>query len=325
MTHDDENTASPSASDLSPVAAKALDWFICHQSGAMTAAEQAAFDAWRAEPAHARAYARIAGLWDSPEFAQALENQTPPAAAHSGLPKGGLRIAMALAAMLILAVGLGHAAGLNPLTPPADHATATGERTEVSLSDGSRLVLNAESAVNLSFGPDGRQVDLVRGEAFFDVVRDPKRPFEVTAGHSVTRVLGTAFSVTLRKGETEVRVQSGHVQVTGDDGSGPVDLTPGQGVTVAAGHPGTAKPLEAKTSFAWLDGRFVFRDRPLAEVMDRLARHHRGKIVLTTKRLRDLRVSGNYRLDDPAAVVASLADVAGAEMVRLPGLLTVLH
>lgn len=308
--------------------AEALDWFTRRQSGTMTTDAARAFAAWHgAHPDNARAYERVARLWASPEFARAVETQaaapTPPP--RPARPRAALRPLLALAAALVLAVGLGHVLDANPFQPSVDHGTDTGQRTDVSLPDGSVVVLNAESAMNVSFDADRRRVELVRGEAFFDVRPDTERPFEVMAGRSVTRVVGTAFSVALQDGDAEVRVKRGHVRVTGDDGGTPVDLTPGEGVTVIAGHAGDATVIAPQTAFAWVDGRFVFHDRPLAEVMDRLSRHHKDRVVLTTDRLRRLRVSGNYRLDDPAAVVAALADVAGAEIIRVPGLLTVLH
>jgi len=323
MTHDAENP------DHDVAMTEALDWFTRRQSGMMTSGEADAFEVWRAaHPDNARAYDRVAGLWAAPEFARAVAAQapattlTPPP--RPARIRAGLRPVLALAAVLVLAVGLGSLTGSTLFPPSADHVTDTGQHTKVPLPDGSMVVLNAESAVNVSFDAGKRRVELVRGEAFFDVRPDTARPFEVAAGRSLTRVVGTAFSVTLQGGNAEVHVQRGHVRVTGDDGGTPVDLTPGQGVTVTAGHAGGAAraPQEA---FAWLDGRFVFHDRPLAEVMARLARHHKDRVVLTTDRLRTLRVSGNYRLDDPAAVVAALADVAGADVIRLPGLLTVLH
>ena len=320
MTHDDENP------DHDTAMAEALDWFTRRQSGTMTAGEVRAFAAWHAaHPDNAHAYERVARLWASPEFTRAVETQAPTTMPRSARPRAALRPVLALAAALVLAVGLGHLLGGNPFQPSADHGTETGQRAEVSLPDGSVVVLNAESAMNVSFDPDRRRVELLRGEAFFDVRPDPERPFEVAAGRSLTRVVGTAFSVTLQDGDTEVRVKRGHVRVAGDDGRTPVDLTPGEGVTVTAGHVGDAAAFVSQTTFAWIDGRLVFHDQPLAEVIAQLARHHKDPVVLATGRLRTLRVSGNYRLNDPAAVVAALADVAGAEVIRLPGLLTVLH
>ena len=316
MTHDDENP------DHDAAMAEALDWFTRRQSGTMTSDEAGTFDAWRAAHAdNARAYDRVAGLWASPDFIRALEAQAVP----PSRPRISLRPILALAAALVLAVGLGHLSGGNPFQPSADHGTETGQRAEVPLPDGSVVVLNAESAVNVFFDAGKRRVDLSRGEAFFDVRPDTARPFEVAAGRSLTRVVGTAFSVTLQGDDTKVRVQRGHVRVTGDDGGAPLDLTPGEGGTVTRGHARDTAPLEPQVAFAWLDGRLVFHDRPLAEVMARLARHHKDRVVLATARLRTLRVSGNYRLDDPAAVITALADVAGADVIRLPGLLTVLH
>lgn len=319
MAHDDENP------DQDAAIAEALDWFTRRQSGTMTTDEARTFTAWHAaHPDNARAYDRVVRLWASPEFARAVETQAA-APTPSPRPRAVLRPLLALAAALVLAVGLGHLLAGNPFQPSADHGTETGQRAKIPLPDGSMVLLNAESAMNVSFNADRRRVELVRGEAFFDVRLDTERPFEVAAGRSLTRVVGTAFSVTLQGGDTEVRVKRGHVRVTGDDGGMAVDLTPGEGVTVTAGHTGGAAAFAPQTAFAWTDGRFVFHDRPLAEVLNRLSRHHKDRVILATERLRRLRVSGNYRLDDPAAVVAALAEVAGADVIRLPGLLTVLH
>ena len=75
--------------------------------------------------------------------------------------------------------------------------------------------------------------------------------------------------------------------------------------------------IDPNDAFAWLEGRIRFRDRRLGDVLDELRRYHRGIIIVADGRIAEIRVSGNYRLDDPALVVASLAEAVGATLTRL--------
>ncbi|MDC7987265.1 FecR domain-containing protein, partial [Rhodoplanes sp. TEM] len=203
----------------------------------------------------------------------------------------------------------------------ADHVTATGRQDRVVLPDGSTLVLNSDTAVGLDFAADRRTVRLIRGEAFLDVVRDPDRPFHVTGHFADVEVVGTAFAV--RAGDTadDVVLQRGRLAVrplaAAPAAAASVTLAPLQAVSVGAAGAGRVAAVDGDTAFAWLDGRLRFRDRPLGRVLDELRRYHRGVIIVADRRLEALRVSGNYRIDDPALVVASLADAVGARLTRL--------
>lgn len=309
---------------------KALAWFARLRGEDVSAAERAAFDAWlSADPAHREAYRRVTALWDSAAFGAALRRQaaSPPRPApppERRRPRWRAAVAAA-AALALLAVGIDQAGDL-AIALRADHRTATGERERVVLADGSVMVLNTGSAVALDFAPDRRRIRLLAGEAYFEVVTDPARPFEVASDGATVRVVGTAFAVRTAGPEVRVTVRRGQVAVTGTaEPARAVRLGRGEQVAVSEGRPGPKTRVDSEAVLAWLEGRLVIHRRPLGAVVDELRRHHPGWIVVADGRLGGVEVSGNYRLDDPAAVAAALAAATSAELVRVSDYLLILR
>jgi len=305
------------------MAEEALHWFVTLQSGAVTPAEQTAFDAWyQAAPAHARAFDRIAAIAALPELDRAnraLAAPVMPLQRQARKPPPLRMVAAALAACLVLAVGLTSVwPSLMPVT--ADIRTARGERRLVTLPDGSLVHLDAGSAITLAFDAGQRGVALLAGQAFFDVVPDPDRPFRVTAAHARVEVTGTGFSVNrTRQGDW---VQLIHGQVTVASLEAPqhiVTLHPGDAVLGHADGLADVERPDPAVTLSWRDGRYHFRDQPLAQVVDQLRRYHAGPILLLSDRLAAIPVSGNYRTDDVEGALRSLAAIAGGQLDWLPG------
>lgn len=315
---------------------EALDWFARTQADDLSERDHAAFQQWRARPDNAKAYDRVQMLWRSPALAEAVERQRP--ASMSALPKSstaasGYRIrrprfiatAMAVAAAVALVV----AADWIERTADgffADHRTATGERTEVALADGSVMVLNSGTAVDLDFTADHRGVRLLSGEAYFEVVTDTQRPFEVRSDEAVVRVVGTGFAVQETEHDTLVTVRHGKVAVEGT--AMPIQtaaLGAGDRITAAQGRLSDVSRIDPDKALAWLDGRLIFHNRPLSEVVQEVRRYFPGWILVSDSRLNTLEVSGNYRLDNPAGIIAALAQASGAELFEASDYLLVLH
>lgn len=336
------NNASPSGSSadrpaLDPYEEEAFYWLMELQASDGDHSLRTAFEAWRAgDPRRAAAFEHIAGLWHSPEFGVAAVGLDAVRArardAHGGVrplmaqsrPVWRRRIAAAAACLAVIAA-LAHYSGL-ALRLRADHITVTGERRQVVLPDGSRMNLNSASAVAVVFDRDQRRVRLLDGEVHFEIAHDPDRPFRVASPHAEVEAAGTAFSVHTAAGRDKVSVQHGGVSVRARTGSAaPVGLRPLQSIAIGDGTATAAQTIDGDTVFAWLDGRIRFRDRRLAEVLDELRRHHRGVILVADRRIADIRVSGNYRLDDPALVVASLAEAVGAKLTHLSAFVLILH
>ena len=137
-------------------------------------------------------------------------------------------------------------------------------------------------------------------------------------------VTGTAFGVSVGGEGTSVAVREGSVNVRGT-GPDARDLRSGQGVKIAGGVAAQVHAIDADQSFAWLSGRIVFTNMPFSAVVERLDRYHHGRVVLATRRIRDARVSGSYRLDDPQGVIRYLGRVVRAEALIATDMLVVLR
>lgn len=305
---------------------EAAGWIARLEAGGLTDEERADFEAWQgADRANADAYRKVAALWDSGELAAAARRRTDPIPAIRRRRRFGRMARVAAAALVVVAVGLSQIDEI-VLALEADYRTATGERKRVDLADGSGMVLNSGAAVDVAYEDGRRHIRLLAGEAYFEVARDPDRPFEVQGGAASARALGTAFAVRAGENETTVTVRHGRVAVAGAARPGePSMLAAAERVRVTNGVAGATTRVDPNMALAWLEGRLIFRDRPLGEVVAELGRYHSGWIVIADDRLRAHAVSGNYRLDDPAAVAAALAATASADLIRATDFLMILR
>ncbi len=97
----------------------------------------------------------------------------------------------------------------------ADYTTSTAQIRNIRLEDGSIVHLGADSAIEIAFEPEMRRIQLLSGEAYFEVEPNPMRPFKVEARNVETTVLGTAFDVRLMSDGVTVAVNRGRVGVVG--------------------------------------------------------------------------------------------------------------
>ncbi|NUB15995.1 DUF4880 domain-containing protein [Azospirillum brasilense] len=334
-----------------PIMDEALTWFVARLDSPTDPDAETAFQAWcDADPRHAEAFERLSALSAMPELREATLAQrlpsTPPTmlparpAAEQRIAKGPDRLAPqrsgpqrsglwggwrgALAAGLLLAVVGWKLEPTLELALFADVRTAAGEQREIDLPDRSRLVLDTDSAVALDFAEGRRGVRLMRGQAYFDVARAPSRPFRVTAAFSTVEVTGTAFTVRTEDGLDSVFLERGRVSVlplSGPDRNGldqAVALEPGDRVTATAGGLSPVGRADPAVALAWRDGRYVFHDQPFATVVETVRRYYGHPVLLLDDRIAAVRISGNYRLDDPAAALRSLAGIVGARVTELP-------
>lgn len=164
--------------------------------------------------------------------------------------------------------------------------TEKGQRTNVRLSDGTRIYVNAESKLTVPQNyMEEQRIVYLEGEAFFEVVPNSDKPFIVQAGHSVTRVLGTKFNVTAYPEEQKVQVvvAEGKVALSSDDQTQvpEVQLTRNQMGTISSNGEMTAsKTSDVSIYTDWYKGRLTFHDTPLDEVEKRLERWYNVDIKL---------------------------------------------
>lgn len=309
----------------------ALVWF-SRLLGKPTPADRAAFERWvAASPAHAVAWRRAGGLWAASGEAGlrvAAEEQPKLADYLDSMDRRRRRRALRQTGAALIAA-LAVLGGTTWLERPylfqdlmSDYVTARGERRTVTLADGSVVTLNADTAIDEAFTSAERRVRLARGAAFFSVTKTGT-PFVVETEGGEVRVLGTKFDVRMDDGGSTVTLAEGSVEV--DAGSSRAALKPGEQIKLAQGGLSDVAAADLDAALAWRDGRFVFSEARLADVVAEIGRYRSGRIVIADRKLADWIVSGSLPLDDPDAALKSLQSSVGFSMRTIAGRLVVLN
>ena len=295
---------------------QALDWLIalqCPQPG-----QQAEFQAWLdADPSHAQAFAKAQAAWGgAPVHSAAVALNAPrkPSAWRRIKPHW-----KPLATAAVLLLGLFSFSNL-PVRLQADHLTVVGERQRLQLDDGSKVLLTTNSAFSSTIDEHQRIARLYQGEAFFEVAANRGLPLQIDAGPVRASVSDTAFAVRYLNGEAQVQVQRGDVDLSTTFGNNRVRLSAGESIRVGPKGFGQPAKLDATKELAWVQGRLIFENCPMSEVLAELRRYYPGWIVNTNEQLASVAVTGNYRLDQPLDVVRSLAHITSAKLSEFPAL-----
>lgn len=199
-------------------------------------------------------------------------------------------------------------------------ATTKGQRAELRLSDGTRVVLGAAS--RLEYAPDMRSSTRnvrLTGEAYFEVVPDSAHPFVVRTPGAVTRVLGTEFTVRAYAGsdEVEVAVAGGRVLLTPADSSSGVVLTKGQLGELRAGGRPTVRTITSLEPFvAWTEGRLAFDGTPLRDALRQLERWYDVNFVVADSALADRRLTARFRAESLTEALDAIALALNARYER---------
>jgi len=314
---------------------EAAAWLARMNSDQVTEADRFAFRKWlRRSPQHQKAYEQMKALWSDmgnipdprPRHQPASVNQTQnsrPSKKQAASPdvRRGVRRG-ALAACLLFAMFATFWGRSTVLWVQADYRTATGQNRVVELPDGSQAHLNTSTALGLEFDDRVRRVRLYDGEAFFDVVPDAARPFEVAAGDGITRVTGTRFNVRQEQGGVTVTVVSGSVEVLKSEGRetppASVNLHPGQAAHYSGGQPAVeTREVNETEAISWREGKLVFTDRPLREVAEELERYRRGSIVLMDDAFAEARFTGVIHLSNIDPALDAIAESLSANAIHL--------
>ena len=329
--------------DTVVIDAEAAAWVARFDAGEVSARDQAAFQEWLNRSAlHRGAIAEYGNLWS--EF-DALKQLTecsraePDPIALCSQPTLLARARPWLAACAAVAImGAGgmvffqpkpqirqpnlatRAKLYNPLPTGVFYESAVGAQKRIALADGTSVILNTNSRLDVNFSANRRDVRLVRGEAYFDVVHDNTRPFTVYARDYVVRDIGTAFNVHLSKaGLVEVGVTKGSVEVTPANAaaSGAVKslgiLEAGQNIVLGekVERPETVSSADMGRKLAWRQGDLIYTGQPLKDVLADVSRYSDIKIELADPALENLPVGGAFRTDQIGAIFAALENNFG--------------
>jgi transmembrane sensor len=289
----------------------AASWAVRLSDPACTDADRAAFEAWRdASPAHEAAFERESAVWDRFDRLRALRPAAldPDLLAPAPAAQPVMRWAAAVAGAAVLS-GIGF---WTVNAAPA-YATAVGERRLVVLEDGTRVELNTDSRIVVRYRRGEREVKLVKGEALFDVARDPARPFVVAARDRRVEAQGSAFNVRLQPKSVQVIVAKGAVEVAEDhpfsDPTGQAHLNAGV-VALYGESGGVAQPIGAARidqALAWRHGQIALNGQTLEGAVAEFNRYSAGRqLVVADPNIAGYRLGGYFGVDDMDGFVRAL-------------------
>lgn len=292
-----------------PVLEQAAEWYALLRSGEAAEGDRADWRVWlEADPDHRRAWSRVEAVGQ--RFAPIQAAPDPRRAAESlwtanARTRTRRRMLTGLAGAGLLAwAGWRHtpAPGLL-LAHLADHHTATGERRDVRLGDGTRVWLNTATAFDADYRADLRRLRLIAGEILIETAADA-RPFVVDTPHGRLRALGTRFAVHLDGAETHVAVFGGAVEARPASGSILV-LKAGQQTRFTAAALAAPEPADIARE-AWSRGVLIARDVPLETLVRELGRYRVGHLGVAPE-VAGLRVFGSFPLHDTDEALAMLS------------------
>jgi transmembrane sensor len=351
---------SPRQSKISAqILEEAAEWFVEFDQDDIDLASRRRFDEWlRRSPDHVRAFLELLPIWEQgrvgrrevagedPEsiIARALgsrgnvvELQAGPKspAPDRSSPSVKRRAWVAIAASLLVSVFAGWI-----YSERNSYSTGTGEQRSFVLADGSVIELNARSRVRVRYSEHGRDVDLLEGQALFQVAHDQTRPFVVHGGDARVRAVGTQFDVYRKRTGTVVTVVEGRVTVASEGPattpqpaalseetrpSAPTTLRAHAGelllaageqaiVTSHAVEPAATANVAAAT--AWTQRRLVFRKTTLAEVVEEFGRYNARSMRIADPQIQAFLISGTFSSTDPSSLIRFLREQPGMSVIE---------
>ena len=310
----------------------AATWFARLQGDDVSSQDRQDFQRWLdADARNAAAWDDVRGTWND---LSGLENDPAFAAlradalgAGDARPRRFDRRRLGLAAASLVALAGGAAVGRRLFSgdkaaaPAADEpvfTTAVGERSTFRLADNSVVTLSTDSAVRVNHWGKERRLTLLRGQAFFQVAKDPTRPFIVAAGDKSVTAVGTAFDVRLEPGKLSVTLVEGRVRIAGASPKGErkVEMNAGSRFVAAGSADWTIATVDTAKESAWLQGRLVFDSEPLSTVVAEMNRFSERKLSLADPALGATPVSGVFKTGQIDAFVAALKTYGLADVGR---------
>ncbi|WP_233161380.1 MULTISPECIES: FecR domain-containing protein [unclassified Achromobacter] len=334
----------------SPVADQVVNWLLLLRSGRASPADYADFMAWReSDPLHENAwnqltsalgssFGRLSDFYPAGYAPQAQAQaatganrlQVGPARTAANTPLVSRKLVHSASRRRLLAGGGALAAGLvgmsvaNELYPlknlSADAATATGERRQYLLSDGSQILLDARTRIELDFAGASRNVRLLEGAVTVSVARDPNRPFYIHTEQGSVRSLGTRYMVRQQMRRSLVVVHEHEVEVVTSN-QARATVGAGTGARFDDMQIDTPRP-ELMADAAWETGWIAVRNRPLADIVAAL-RPYRSGLLRVSMAAGGLLVTGQFPLDDSDATLDTLARTIPITIKRLPWLVSI--
>lgn len=309
-------------------------WVVRIEEGLSEEQEQE-FSRWvNAHPDHQSALVEIATAWD--ELSVIHDHALRAGQVPEPQPSSNRKYApLAIAAVLVVGLLVGWMQWGNRLVPEVApvtrvvkaeqhkvYDTAVGEQSKATLVDGSKTQLNTNSRLVVDYSAEERTLELMRGEALFEVQPDANRPFVVAVGNVKVKAVGTAFNVFLRdNNQVEVVVTEGKVVIlpryeepapvaAGSKTRKTVQLSAGEMLKVEGSNEELSKVdgKRLENRLAWTSGMVVYDDQPLEQVLNELSRYTDTKILIGDPSLKEVHVAGYFKAGDVDALLFALSE-----------------
>jgi transmembrane sensor len=309
------------APEINDVRRTAADWFARKRSGRMTAEEARELEAWLAADFERQAALESVELmWAASDAIrsdpavlaireEALEQERP----RRRLVVGGA-IAASLAALIVTGAFLTGRPDVLMLGPRT-FSTSLGQTSTISLPDGSKVTLDADTVLRARETADRRSLELVKGRAFFRVAKDPRRPFVVAARGKTVTAIGTAFDVSLERHGVQVTLLEGKVKVDAPvPAAAPLAPRRAQSTEMTAGSQLVAPDngswrvakVDASQEVSWAAGQLVFAGKSLAQVAAELNRRSEKKVIIDDPSVGRAVISGSFDAGDVEGFVRAV-------------------
>jgi transmembrane sensor len=304
------------------VEARAAAWLLKRESSEWGESDRMALHEWlETDATHRVAYLRLEAGWEEANRLKALSpgfqrgkvlSPTELMREETGFrpssPRWQRRWIAAAASVLVLVIAGVLTYGLGPWKGER-YVTPVGGIASIPLKDGSNVTLNTASEIRVRLTGTERRIELARGEAFFEVAKDPSRPFVVQAAQRRVVVVGTKFSVRRDKHDVRVFVSEGVVRIE-DHGSPPATLAAGSMARVTGTQVQVRQQpvADVEESLSWRSGYVVFHETPLADAVAEFNRYNERPIVIADPQVAAIRLTGKFRTTNYEAFVRLLEE-----------------
>lgn len=308
---------------------EALDWVVRLKTGEPTRADVEALQEWRQQSdAHEAAFKNAARVFrhagvaalelaDQPvtgDVARFSRRPAPRPIGRRAFLGGAAAAAAAAVGYAIVRPPLGLWPSLEELS--ADYRTGKGELRKIAVAPNVSLELNTQTSIALRPASNETRIELISGEASV-VATSASIPFVLLAADGQISAVEADFNARCLDGAVSVTCLSGSVDVA--QGGRTVRLGRAQQVSYSPGGIEASVQVDPGQVTAWQAGLLIFRDRPLADVVEEVNRYRSGKIIITNADLKRRMVNGTFQINKLGDFVPQVQQLFGAQARSLPG------
>ena len=301
-------------------------WLVRLDNGNLSEQSRKDLRIWlAADERHPAALKSMADIWDDMDEALVIINDDKPSKNISLWPilKPIFKPLAMAASVSFLAILIWLATPMN--VQKNSYATLVGQQLDTTFADGSIIHLNTNSHIETEFSDEKRIIKLIKGEVLFEVAHDPNRPFIVYVGDRLVQAIGTKFVIHLKSENIQVTVTDGKVKMSkvalntkladikalnnSNVQEGDIFIVKGEKIIVASNQVPKLIHIKAeniKRDLAWLDGKLIFDNEELFDVITEINRYVDVEIVVKDPSLHKIRISGRFDLGDSEALIEAL-------------------